>query len=71
MAVRVCLRVCATVSLQQCLRIVRVRVSVHQDESISMNESVCMAVFVGMSVLRVTVPVFDTQVTAGGGVLSV
>lgn len=30
-----------------------------------------MAVSVGMGVLRVTVPLFDTQVTAGGGVLSV
>lgn len=37
----------------------------------STDDSVCMAVSVGMTVLRVTVLVFDTQVTTGGGVLSV
>jgi hypothetical protein len=61
MGIRMCLRVCASVSLQQCLRILSLRVSVHQNESIPVSDSVCTAVSIGMSVLRVTVPVLGTD----------
>lgn len=37
------------------------RVSVHQNESIPVSDSVCMAVSIGMSVPRVAVPVFGTD----------
>lgn len=61
MVIRMSLKVCASAILQHCLRILSLRVSVHQNEFVPVSDSVCMAVSIGMSVLRVTVPVFGTD----------
>lgn len=61
MAIRMCWRAYARVSLQQRLRILNLRVSVHQNEPIPVSDSDCTAVSIGMSVLKVTVPVLGTD----------